>query len=100
MKLNDHRRKLLRRLYREQLDGEDDPIRLFRAVLGAVKASDHHMSKRAYQEPDSLFRNETRRERWVNEGRDRLGSGANGSRSNGGHPLMFTAAQIREREGI
>jgi len=62
--LTDKRRKCLTRLLDEQLGHEDDPPEAFRKVLLAVKASDHHMSERAYQMPESLFRNPERRERW------------------------------------
>lgn len=64
-RLTTKRRQKLRDLYREQLRKAPDPVALFRDVLRAVKRSEHHMSKRAYQMPDSLFRNEERRDTWV-----------------------------------
>lgn len=59
------RSKALQKLWDEQLKDEDEPFKTFSKVLDAVKASDHHMSKREYQYPDSLFRNDSRRDRWV-----------------------------------
>lgn len=61
------RSKALSRLWHEQLAGEEEPMEAFRRVLRAVQRSDHHMSQRAYQYPDSLFRNEERRDRWMTE---------------------------------
>lgn len=63
-KLTSQRRKCLRLLYREHLKREEDPPERFRKILRAVKASEHHMSKREYQMPESLFRSEERRDRW------------------------------------
>lgn len=63
--LTANRSKALTMLYREQLADEDDPLAMFGKVLDAVARSEHHMSKREYQYPDSLFRNEDRRDRWV-----------------------------------
>ncbi len=91
--LTDSRRKRLAALYAEQLEGEDDPPEAFRWILRAVKASDHHMSTRAYQLPESLFRNAERRERWTLDGL--------ALRNGKGHdddPLRMTAAELRERE--
>jgi|TARA_R110000751_G_scaffold63697_1_gene131259 hypothetical protein len=65
-RLTDKRRSVLWSLYSEQLSSNGaDPIVLFRKVLKAVKRSDHHMGTRAYTLPESLFRNEERRERWA-----------------------------------
>jgi hypothetical protein len=72
------RLKKLSLLYAEQLSDEDDPEAAFRAILREVKASDHHMSNRDYQMPESLFRNEKRRERWT------LKALENGRRPEGG----------------
>lgn len=63
--LTEKRRKKLGLLGEEQLSGEDDPEETFREILRTVQASDHHMSQRSYQMPESLFRNEDRRERWT-----------------------------------
>lgn len=53
-------------LYNEQLSKNgSDPLVLFRQVLKAVRSSPHHMATRAYQLPESLFRNEERREQWT-----------------------------------
>ena len=43
----------------------------FRGILKAVKASEHHMKERAWQMPESLFRNEERRERWSLKGSEK-----------------------------
>lgn len=59
------RAKKLRLLWDEQLSAADDSLGLFRRICRAVKASEHHMGTRAYHLPESLFRNEERRERWV-----------------------------------
>ena len=53
------------RLYREQLKGQADPVGVFRSICVTVRASDHHMSKRAYSLPESLFRTAERRETWT-----------------------------------
>lgn len=64
--LTDGRRRVIGALYREHLQHAADPSESFRAILRRVKASDFHMGKRAYQLPESLFRNEDRRDRWAN----------------------------------
>lgn len=64
-KLTAKRRQALKLLYLEHLKNEDHPIATFRRVLKAVLNSDHHMGTRSYQFPESLFRNEERRDRWV-----------------------------------
>jgi hypothetical protein len=68
------RKQVLLALWREHLRRTDDPVALFRSICHAVKRSDHHMSKREYQYPDSLFRNEERRDRWT-----QAATGGNGS---------------------
>jgi hypothetical protein len=65
-RLTDKRKAVLSDLYSEQLSANGaDPLVLFRSVLKAVKGSSHHMGTRAYQLPESLFRNEERRESWT-----------------------------------
>lgn len=64
-KLTAKRKKLLSAFADEQLDEDKEPLDAFRAVLKTVKRSDHHMSQRSYQMPESLFRNEERRDRWM-----------------------------------
>lgn len=78
--LTDKRRKKLDALLDEQLttDPDLDPLKLFGAILEAVTASDHHMSERAYQMPESLFRNAERRERWTLAGLEVLEHGTGG----------------------
>ena len=83
------RRKKLAALHREQLASEPDPVESFRRVLRAVKASEHHMSERAYQMPESLFRNEERRERWAEKAR------TNGAPAD---PLRMSAAELWETD--
>ncbi len=67
-KLTDTRRRKLEALYSEHLKDDPDPTARFRAICRAVLESDHHMSVRAYQMPESLFKNPERRERWYLEG--------------------------------
>ena len=76
-KLTRKRRQKLRDLHREQLQGRDAPAEAFRKILRAVKRSDHHMSTRAYQMPESLFLNPERRDLWAHE----AASGGNGTRT-------------------
>jgi hypothetical protein len=65
-RLTGKRASVLTALYNEQLSRNgSDPLVLFRKVLKAVKGSSHHMSTRAYQLPESLFRSEERRESWT-----------------------------------
>ena len=66
-RLTSKRRSALMSLYTEQLSKQNgtDPLVLFGKVLKAVKGSSHHMATRAYQLPESLFRNEERRESWT-----------------------------------
>jgi hypothetical protein len=65
-RLTGKRASVLTALYNEQLSKNgSDPLVLFRKVLKAVKGSSHHMSTRAYQLPESLFRSEERRESWT-----------------------------------
>lgn len=66
-KLTTQRRLKLKALYLEHLEDEDDPLAFFRRILKTVQRSDHHMSKRAYQMPESLFVSEDRRDKWVQE---------------------------------
>ena len=63
-KVTDTRRRKLKALYSEHLKDDPDPTARFRAICQAVLESDHHMSVRAYQMPESLFLNKERRERW------------------------------------
>jgi hypothetical protein len=77
-KLTATRSKKLRVLATEHLT-ETDPLAQFRAILKAVKASEHHMSKREYQMPESLFRNEDRRDTWVNKAAAGNGQAKRGS---------------------
>jgi hypothetical protein len=77
--LTPKRKQKLRDLYREQLSELPDPLDGFRRILRAVQRSDHHMSDRAYQMPDSLFRNPERRDSWAQKG---LGPYTNGKPKN------------------
>ena len=70
--LTDQRRKKLYALWGEQLRHHENPESLFRSILVAVKASDHHMGVRDYQFPESLFKNVERREKWALKGTDML----------------------------
>lgn len=93
LKLTAGRRKVLKLLWTEQLKNESDPIALFSGILDAVGASTFHMQNRAYHMPESLFRNEDKRDRWTNEGRDRLAYPS----SNGASHRM-TQAEVWEEE--
>ena len=64
-RLTKGRTEKLTALYREQLHEAADPCESFRVILQRVKASEWHMGKREYQLPESLFRNEERRDRWA-----------------------------------
>ena len=64
------RKKVLNALYEEQMNPESYQEE-FRGILKAVKASEHHMKERAWQMPESLFRNEERRERWSLKGSEK-----------------------------
>lgn len=78
-KLTDKRRKKLAALHEEQLAGSEDPVAEFRAIVRELKASDHHMSKRAYQMPESFLRNPERRERWTLEALEGPPNGGGGT---------------------
>ena len=63
--LTHKRKQALNALYEEQLaTAGGDPAVLFRGMVRTLKASDHHMSNRAYQMPESFLRNPERRESW------------------------------------
>ncbi len=64
------RKQILGLLFTEQLDPTNYEEE-FRGILKAVKGSEHHMKERAYQMPESLFRNEERRERWALKGSEK-----------------------------
>lgn len=81
--LTDKRRKKLNALDEEHLpDDPDDASDKFRAILNAVQDSDHHMSERDYQMPESLFRNAERRDRWSGKAENGDGSGEQGMAGN------------------
>tara|TARA_R100001086_G_scaffold205985_1_gene121788 strand:- start:53 stop:727 length:675 start_codon:yes stop_codon:yes gene_type:complete len=65
------RKQVLSLLYDEQLKEEDNYTEVFRGILKAVKSSDYHMGERAYQMPESLFRNDTRRSTWAMKGSEK-----------------------------
>lgn len=65
--LTDERREKLAALYAEKLSRQPDPLDAFRRILQAVQHSDYHMTKRAFQMPESLFKNASRRDRWMQE---------------------------------
>lgn len=72
IKLTRARRQKYQAMYEEQLQGVPDPRAAWRAVLVTVTRSDHHMSQRSYQMPESILRNEERRDRWVQQAIDEL----------------------------
>lgn len=65
VKLTASRRAKYRAMHEEQLRDTPDPRTAWRAVLWAVTQSEHHMSQRDYQMPESILRNEERRDKWV-----------------------------------
>lgn len=65
IKLTEKRRQKYGAMHEEHLACLDDPRLGWRAVLKCVKRSDHHMSVRAYQMPESILKNPERRERWI-----------------------------------
>ena len=91
-RLTPKRKQKIRELYREHLSEYDDPLTAFRNILRAVQRSDHHMSDRAYQMPESLFRNPERRDRWA----QKATASTNGKRKTR-RADPDTAAQIREQ---
>ena len=84
-KLTDDRKTKLGLLWDEQLHDQDNPLACFRSILRAIKASDFHMSKRAYQLPESTFKNENSRDKWAIEAR------TNGARRS----IHMTAAEVQ-----
>lgn len=65
LNLTEKRRTKYRLLFEEHLEEMDRPVVAFRAILRRVQMSDHHMSDRGYQMPESLFRNPESREAWI-----------------------------------
>lgn len=82
--LTPKRKKKLRLLDEEHLpDDPEEAADEFRSILQAVQASDHHMSERDYQFPESLFKNAERRDKWAMKASE--GSAPNGANGfNGG----------------
>jgi hypothetical protein len=78
--LTSERKKKLESLYVEQLSGLPDPMASFRTILRAVQRSQHHMSDRSYQMPESLFVNAERRDTWMQKA---LGKNGSGTKSTG-----------------
>jgi hypothetical protein len=67
-RLSKKRCSYLERLAREQIRrrrNDHGALELMRNICRAVKRSDHHMSHRSFQLPESLFVNAERRERWA-----------------------------------
>lgn len=89
-RLTDKRKQKLRALYDEQLKSEDQPTEAFRRILRAVKKSEHHMGNRSYQMPESLFRDESRRDGWMQK------SLQNGS-TNGQNWVMLNGRMVSVR---
>lgn len=65
IKLTPKRRTKYKKMWDEQLAETSEPKRAWKMILKRVQMSDHHMSERAYQMPESLLRNAERREQWV-----------------------------------
>lgn len=78
--LTTKRKEKLKALWAEHLADSENPVETFRKILKAIKASDHHMSQRAYQMPESTFVNEERRDRWAMQ--------AGNPNTNGKHPKV------------
>jgi len=64
-KLTPKRKQLLSALWQEQLKDAEDPERLFREILNAIRDDDFISSTRAWQYPESTFKSAERRERWA-----------------------------------
>jgi hypothetical protein len=69
------RRTKYREMFEEQLQDSSDPVMAFRAVLVALTRSDWHMSKRAYQFPESFLKNAERRSQWLETAREMVQTG-------------------------
>lgn len=80
IQLTDKRKTKYRKMYEEQLEETKDPERAWRLILRRVQMSDHHMSERSYQMPESLLRNAERRETWVQRTLEAARSGRNSPR--------------------
>ncbi len=65
--LTTDRKTKLGQLWEEQLRDQNNPLECFRGVLRAIKASEFHMSKRAWQLPESTFGNANKRDTWAIE---------------------------------
>jgi hypothetical protein len=91
-RLSKKRRSYLEQLAREQIRrrrNDHDALELMRNICRAVKRSDHHMSQRSFQLPESLFVNAERRERWVLEAIGASGpSPSNRTRQGGGREAL------------
>ena len=66
------RKEVLGLLYEEQLKGDDNYMDTFRNILKAVRSSEHHMKERAWHLPESLFKDQERRERWALKGSEQI----------------------------
>ena len=66
-RLTEKRKRCLELLYSEQLENQEDPLALFKKILKAVRASEHHMKERPWHSVDSLFRSVERREQWTHK---------------------------------
>lgn len=75
IKFTEKRQTKYRRLYEEHLQQLDRPVMAWRAILKCVQASDHHMSRRNYQMPESILRNPERREQWFMEALEAVRTG-------------------------
>jgi hypothetical protein len=66
------RKEVLGLLYEEQLKGDDNYMDTFRNLLKSVRSSEHHMKERSWHLPESLFRDQERRERWALKGSEQI----------------------------
>lgn len=74
-KLTKRRREVYSGMFSEQLKGTPDPVYAFRLILAGVKRQDY-LNKPAFQTPESLFKNEERRERRVDEAMEEINKSA------------------------
>lgn len=94
--LTPKRRKKYRKLWDEHLAQLDDWQSVWRSLLQSLKSSDHHMSERSYQMPESFLRNEERRDRWIQKAYEHLNGG--GQMSDADRRLMRRRRELDEQD--
>lgn len=69
--LTSGRKRCLRLFHTEQLRAEAEPMTLFQAVANAIKA-DSFIMQNGHILPESVFRNQERRDRWATKARQQI----------------------------